>query len=141
MRFDYSLLGDNVNLGSRLEGINKEYGTKITISESTYLPIKEKVIARLVDTVAVKGKAQGVKIYELRAMGRADFAEAGFLNDFEKAQTLYHGGKFKDALRLFKLFQEKYPDDGPAKTYVGRCEELVKHPPETWDGVYHAKSK
>lgn len=141
MRFDYSLLGDNVNLGSRLEGINKEYGTKITISETTYAPIKEKIVARLVDIVAVKGKALGVKIYELRALGRPDFAEGEFLTSFEKARIAYHEGKFKEAQRAFKVLEEKYPEDGPIKTYVARCEELAKHAPESWDGVYHAKSK
>jgi adenylate cyclase len=56
MRFDYSLLGDTVNLGSRLEGINKEYGTRVMISEFTYEKVKGRVAVRLIDVVAVKGK-------------------------------------------------------------------------------------
>jgi adenylate cyclase len=141
MRFDYSLLGDTVNLGSRLEGINKEYGTLVIISGSTYEKVKERVVARLIDTVAVKGKEKGVPIYELMSLGSADFAQAELIREFEEARGMYHEGEFKSALKKFNLLANKYPNDGPIKTYIHRCEELSRHAPEHWDGVYHAKSK
>ena len=84
MRFDYSLLGDNVNLGSRLEGINKEYGTKILISQSTQSLISNKLVTRFIDTVAVKGKEKGVRIYELR--------ETPAPTEFAIARALYEKG-------------------------------------------------
>ena len=85
MRFDYTLLGDNVNLGSRLEGINKEYKTKIIISENTYKQVRDNVVARKLDKVAVKGKTAGVTIYELRGFSPASAKEKEFLKDFENA--------------------------------------------------------
>jgi adenylate cyclase len=129
MRFDYSLLGDNVNLGSRLEGINKEYGTKILISQSTQSLISNKLITRFIDTVAVKGKEKGVRIYELR--------DTNYDKNFDTARELYEKGDFSKAIKIF----EKIKDDPPAKVFLKRCEEFIKVPPPRWDGTYHAKDK
>lgn len=122
MRFDYSLLGDNVNLGSRLEGTNKEYGTKILISESTYNLVKDKLITRFIDTVAVKGKEQGVRIYELRSMN--------YDLNFDKARELYEKGEFDKAAKIFA----KIKNDPPSEVFLKRCQE-------GWNGIYHAKQK
>ena len=124
-----------------MEGINKEYGTNIAISSSTYEQAKDAVIARRLDTVAVKGKAHGVTIYELRGLGEPSAEEKGFLHTFEEARKLYQEGKFKHALDAFLEFSKTFPDDGPAKVYMERCRELIDHPPTGWDGVFHAKSK
>jgi len=140
-RFDYSLLGDNVNLGSRLEGINKQYGTKICISQSTYDEVKDKVAVRKLDTVAVKGKKTGVPIYELLHMGRPTKDEIGFLDVFEKARKLYEKGEFAKALAVFKNVTKDYPNDQATLIYIERIKELIKNPPDHWDGVYHATSK
>ena len=121
MRFDYSVLGDNVNLGSRLEGINKEYGTKILISESTQSLISNNLITRFIDTVAVKGKEKGVKIYELRSIN--------YDPNFDIARELYEKGEFTKALKIF----EKIIDDPPAKVFLLRCQEFIKIPPQRWD--------
>lgn len=129
MRFDYSLLGDNVNLGSRLEGINKEYGTKILISQSTQSLISDKLITRFIDTVAVKGKEKGVKIYELRSIN--------YDTNFDTAREFYEKGEFTKALKIF----EKIIDDPPSKVFLLRCQEFIKIPPPRWDGVYHAIMK
>jgi adenylate cyclase len=141
LRFDYTLLGDNVNLGSRLEGINKEYETNIIISGATYEFVKNEVIARQVDIVAVKGKALGVPIFELRGLGIAVGPEKDFLDTFEVARSLYHEGQFKKALTSFKELAKKYPDDYCIRLYVERCQEYAKVAPKNWDGVFHAKSK
>ena len=69
-RMNYTLMGDNVNLGARLEGTNKEYGTNVIISENTYAYIKETSIVRELDNIRVKGKNKPVLIYEL-----VDFAD------------------------------------------------------------------
>jgi len=141
LRFDYTLLGDNVNLGSRLEGINKEYGTKIIISEATYHHVKDAVVARRIDTVAVKGKALGITIYELRGLKKDNNEEEHFLHNFEKAQSMYKQGKFKESQKAFLVLEKEYPNDMPIKIYLRRLSDLIKLPPKDWDGVFHAKSK
>ncbi len=140
-RFDYTLLGDNVNLGSRLEGLNKEYHTKIIISRATYDQVKDDFITRRLDMVAVKGKARGVYVYELRGMGKPTGEEKDFLEAFETARHLYKQEKFKEALALFEKIIRQFPYDFTTKLYVQRCKEFILHPPTTWDGIYHAKSK
>ncbi len=140
-RFDYTLLGDNVNLGSRLEGINKEYGTNIIISESTYLQVKDNVAARLLDKVAVKGKKTGVTIYELRGFSPSSHDEDEFLKEFESARILYEKGEFKSALRAFQKVLSLYPDDNPTKVYIERLKMLLREPPKDWDGIFKATSK
>ena len=139
VRFDYTLLGDNVNLGSRLEGINKEYGTKIIISESTYKKVKERVAVRKLDKVAVKGKKTGVTIYELRGLGTPTDSE--FLVDFEKARMLYEKGKFANALTAFKKLEREHSTDKPIKVYIERLNNLTKERPKDWDGIFKATSK
>jgi len=140
-RFDYTVIGDNVNLGSRLEGINKQYGTSICISSSTYQLVRDQVVARKLDSVAVKGKSKGVAIYELRGLGHPDIPEQQFISAFESALALYQKGKFKSALIAFQTFHHQYPDDPPTPIFIDRCQELIKSPPDHWDGTFHATSK
>lgn len=141
LRFDYTLLGDNVNLGSRLEGLNKEYHTGIIISGSTFERVKHDVIARRLDTVAVKGKAKGVPVYELRAMGQASDKEKEFLEAFEHARKNYEEGKFKEALTQFERIVHEFSYDFTTKLYIQRCKEYIFHPPAHWDGIFYAESK
>ncbi len=141
LRFDYTLLGDNVNLGSRLEGINKEYGTKIIISESTYEQVKNEVSVRRLDTVAVKGKAKSITIYELRGIGTPDEKDKTLIDSFESARLAYEEGHFKKALDAFLHIYKEHGNDYPTKVYIERCKQFIQEPPKYWDGVYHAKSK
>ena len=143
-RFDYTVIGDNVNLGSRLEGINKEYGTAIIISENTYTGLAGRVVARKIDQVAVKGRQKPVYIYELlglKGTGQKAAADQEFLDKFEAARAKYQAGKFPDSLKLFKLLGKKYPYDEPTKTYIHRLQTLAKEKIKNWDGVFTAKSK
>ncbi|HEX6976838.1 MAG TPA: adenylate/guanylate cyclase domain-containing protein [Patescibacteria group bacterium] len=139
-RFNYSLVGDGVNLGARLESINKEYGTHIIISESTYNLVKEKVIARKLDIVAVKGKEKGIAIYELIGVKTGTFDET-FLKEFEEARKEYEDGKFLEALGKFKILSKKYPSDSPTGIYLARLRILSKARPRNWTGVYHSQTK
>ncbi len=129
--------GDMVNLGSRLEGINKEYGTNIVISEYTYAAIKDDIFCRELDSVRVKGKKLPVNIYEL--LGEKKDAEkwGKTFSLFEEGLSKYKQGLWDEAIAAFRKVIEVRQDDAPAKLYIDRCEELKKNPPEgPWDGVF-----
>ena len=143
-RFDYTVLGDEVNLGSRLEGANKKYETRVMISETTALALGSAFIVRKLDLLRVKGKTRPVRVYEL--IGRADTALSGegreLLKRYNAGMQLYGERKFADALAEFNAALEIYPDDGPSKLYRQRCEVLRDFPPASdWDGVFEMKGK
>ncbi|MBN1382396.1 MAG: adenylate/guanylate cyclase domain-containing protein [Deltaproteobacteria bacterium] len=137
MRFDYTVMGDSVNLGSRLEGTNKEYGTNIIISEFTYQAVKDVLFCRELDSVRVKGKIRPVRIYELLG----DHTEAGqwreFTTLFEEALALYKAAKWDEAIAAFQMVLDVRSGDPPSILYIKRCRELKENPPAgSWDGVY-----
>ncbi len=140
-RFAYAITGDTVNLGARLEGLNKQYGTRILIGESSYEKVKDRVVARKIDTVAVKGKQNSIDIYELRSLGTPDTKEQLFLSRFEKMRSEYEQGNFNAALHLCNRFLQAYPEDPVCKTYKVRCKEFLKNPPLHWDGIFRPKEK
>jgi adenylate cyclase len=126
-----------VNLGSRLEGINKEYGTNIVISEYTYAAVKDVLFCRQLDSVKVKGKKLPAMIYEL--LGEKKDAERWekAVSLFEEGLSKYKQGLWDEAITAFRKVLELRPDDAPAKLYIDRCQELKKNPPEgPWDGVF-----
>ena len=142
-RFDYTVMGDSVNLGSRLEGLNKLYGTNIIISEMTYERVREEILGRELDLVRVKGKDQPVKIYELLSRRAKTLPEQKALaEEFQAALGEYRNRNWETARKIFQSILERYPEDGPARLYVERCQTLEKTPPpEDWDGVYTMTTK
>lgn len=141
LRFDYTAIGDTVNLASRLEGMNKLYGTAIVVSEFTYEHVKDDFIFRELDLVRVKGKAKPIVMYELMGVKNTS-ANDELLRRFRGALTLFRTRKFGDAKSLFTGILESYPDDGPSRLYIKRCDEYMESPPpDDWDGVYVAKTK
>jgi adenylate cyclase len=141
----YTVMGDAVNLASRLEGINKTYGTRIIISEFTYAQVKDDFICREVDWVRVKGKALPVKIFELMAEGKVQQAQPAtqeLLKWFQEGYLKYHEKAWSSALDLFTSALNLKPDDEVSKVYLTRCQEyLVEPPPDDWDGVFVMKTK
>ena len=141
-RFDYTVMGDNVNLASRLEGTNKVYGTTIIISEFTYMMIeREEFFYRELDYVRVKGKKKPVRIFELIDFSdKIDDVQRRVKELFEKGLEEYRRGGFERALKYFEMVLE-IKDDPPSKVFVERCRDLIVNPPSEWDGVYTMKTK
>jgi adenylate cyclase len=137
MRFDYTVMGDSVNLGSRLEGINKEYGTNIVISEYTYDAVKDILLCRELDSVRVKGKKLPVKIYELIGDKKDAALHEVFLRRFEAGLEKYKQAHWDEAVIAFEQALEIRPGDPPSELYIRRCKDLKENPPPPpWDGVF-----
>lgn len=138
-RFDFTVLGDSVNLASRLEGANKEYRSNVIISEATYEQVKDRgFITRFLDVIAVKGKTEPVRIYELMgAGGDGVVAPAELLAGWASAMAMYRAREFSLAIEAFDRLLDMDPTDGPASIYADRCRDLQEDPPAPdWDGVY-----
>ena len=125
-RFAYGVVGDQVNLGSRLEGLNKVYGTDIIIGENTAGLVEHAFRLRELDMVRVKGRTQTVRIYELDREGRGPRWSAEHdqvLWAYAEALEAYRKGMWTEALGLFDQALRLRPDDGPARTLARRCVE------------------
>jgi len=138
--FDYTAIGDTVNLASRLEGTTKFYGVGIVVSEFTVSKTDGKFIFRELDLVRVKGKEKPVKIYEL--VGKEVTEEMKrFVSQFHSALSLYREGKWDSAIEGFKKCLETYPGDRPSKLYMERCLKLKEMKIEKWEGIYEMEVK
>ncbi len=138
-RFNYTAVGETVNVASRLEGLPGVYGCEIVISDTTAAAVAGWFLMRELDRVAVKGRAQPVGIYEVIAPPMtASEAQHRLVEDYAAALTLYRSRRFDEAATAF----DKLADDGPAAVMAKRCREyLDQPPPEDWDGVLVLTSK
>jgi adenylate cyclase len=143
-RFAYSVLGDQVNLSSRLEGLNKVYGTEILIGENTAPLVEKTFLLREIDTVRVVGREQAVRIYELLARAGTPLprAQEKAFNSYAAGLDAYRQQRWREALGLFQESLTLWPEDGPSQTMAERCQIYQKTPlPEAWDGVFEALYK
>lgn len=136
--FSYTVMGDSVNLGSRLEGLTKEYGVRFIVSEFTRAQLKDDFVVRELDQVKVKGKKEAVRIFEVRSF-KSDNKNEDWVPHFETALRNYYAGRFAEALEQFKALTEK---DATSKIYQRRCELLLKtHAGMGWDGTWTMTTK
>ena len=136
--FDYTVMGDHVNLGARLEGANKFYGTEIMISEFTFNEVKEDFFTRPLDLLRVKGKEKPIDVFELLATKETKFSEMFFrlMEYYEQGIFAYRAQKWAEAIALFERCLKLNPDDKPAAIYLKRSQTFQQTPPgEGWDGV------
>jgi adenylate cyclase len=135
-RFNYTVLGDTVMLASLLEEVNKEYGTRILLSEATCRRIKDQLVVRELDLVQVSGRAQPLAVYEL--VGSYSRQKSlDWLDAFAAGLTSYRSRKFTEAARAFREVLRLKPGDRPAKVFVKRCLKYAQAPPPPdWQGVF-----
>ncbi len=138
LRYGYTAMGDTVNLASRLEGLNKEYGTRVVASGSTHAAAGGAgFVFRELDLIRVKGKLQPVTIYELVAQGDGAREHAERLALFAEGRARYQQRQWREAQEIFERLLVRWPDDGPSRTFWKRCQEyLFEEPGPNWDGAF-----
>ncbi len=142
LRFDYTVMGDGVNVASRLEGANKEYGTNILVSDSTWEQVKDRLATRELDVIRVKGKAQPTRIFEVLGTHPLSPHRATMVRIFEAALRAYRAQRWEEAIKLWQQALEATPGDKPSQLYIERCTTFMAAPPPAdWDGVYTMQTK
>jgi len=128
-KMNYTIMGNDVNLAARLEGVNKKYGTWILVSESTWNETQDTFLGRRLDRVRVVGINTPVQLYNVMAVkSEASDVMVRLCKQFEDAISLYRQRKYTDALEAFKECQKIDESDEPTKLYIERMEELVANP-------------
>jgi len=139
---NWTVMGDNVNLASRLEGITKTYRIGVVISEGTYQQVANQFTCRELDRIAVKGKSHAVKIYELMGLAAERAKFEPLLTKFDEAMTAYLRQDWREASGRFGELLGSYPEDGPTQVFLQRALEFMENAPEPdWNGVYVMKTK
>jgi len=137
-RFDYTMIGDAVNLAARLEGINKQFGTYVLISQSTMEQMAGAFPVREISRVAVVGRREPVVVYEPMMPEDINEQKQQRMTIFAEGLKLFYSGNFSEADKVFSVIAQ---DDPAARSYLTKCRELINHPPEDWQGVWVITTK
>ncbi len=142
-RSDYTVIGDSINLGARLESLCKYYGSKLNISNFTKEKLEKKYIFRFLDLVTVKGKSEPIEIWQVVDIKKPNKDLEDELELYHRAIELYKDSSFKEALELFKQgdVNEQKTNKNINQIYIQRCEEYTKTPPKNFNGVYEHLTK
>lgn len=143
-RMDYTVIGDGVDISSRLEGTTKEYGCDIILSEFTYQFCQDKIWVRELDRICVKGKTKPIRIYELISdrSQPLDAQTEDFINLYQTGREAYTNQDFQLALKKFAAAQQLRPHDQAIKVHLDRIHNYLNSPPpDNWDGVYVLTTK
>ncbi len=142
-RFQYTVMGDAVNAASRFEGANKQYGTYLMIGEKTFKAAADKIEARVLDRLIVKGKNEYITVYHLLAKkGELSDEVADMKTHFENGMDHYWNRDFDAAIAEFRKALEIVEDDAPSKVFISRCEAFKETPPPTdWQGEFIMTTK
>lgn len=143
-RMDYTIMGDGVNIASRLESANKYYGTQILISGNTYAKAKDKYLCREIDWIKLKGKGKAISIYEImdhhddESYPRLEYC----VDIFQDGVSCYRQRNWAGGVKKFHSILEINPNDSVSKIFLERCEVMMKNPPgDGWDGVWIMDTK
>jgi adenylate cyclase len=144
-RFNYTVMGDTVNLAARLEPANKVYDTEIMMAESTWQAVKDVVLSRQLDKMIVKGKTKPVGVYEVIDLEKdipANDPMRKVVAYYNKGLELYYDRQWLPAIIELTKALEIKPDDGPTKLYISRAQHYMRNDPgKNWDGVFEMTSK
>jgi class 3 adenylate cyclase len=142
-RLNYTIIGDEVNLASRLEGLNRSYGTQIMVSQNTVALLPSNFALRLLDFVVVKGKTRPVSVYELVAeKGDVTSFDLDFIKDYNQAIDHYKQREWDDAIELWQDILSHRPKDLASEQMIKRCEQYkLTPPPEKWKGEFFHSEK
>ena len=143
LMMSYTVMGDTVNLASRLEGANKEYGGRILVSEATVTGASVVIEAREIDRVVTLGQTQPQAVFEIMGRkGELTGAQLELRAHFSEGLAAYRAQRWKEARHAFETALLVMPDDRPSTTFIKRIDRLIAAPPsEGWDGSWHLERK